>query len=377
METKPRSGKLRKISCGVILGLVALCLAGAALSALSNLTLPKGPERLDRLDPLDKIRLEETLHLKITLGEAVWPGLGATHIPVSLHNQTYSFLIDFENQPPADWQIVSGDDFQGKSYYRRAETDAQNFAIPVGDRWAAGMATKSETDQFIIELYQGFLPPVIEQIFPYRLLLQPTETQIGGVLHESFHVFQALNAPERLDTAEKAHQLGEDYWNRTDLDLWKDEMNLLVKALEAKTEAETAELARQFLTHREARRQQAGLTPELVDYERQLEWEEGLAKYVELDFLKQAYETKDYLPIAEMSQDPAFKTYRSFKQRWSQELIQMKLEVNQKGEVSLYQTGMAQAFLLDRLSPGWKTKALKTNIFLEDVLKAAVANYQP
>ena len=361
------------------MGLAVLCLAGAGISALSNLTLPKGPDALDRLDPLDKIRLEETLHLKATLGEAVWPGLGETHIPVSLHNHAYSFLTGFEGEPPADWEVVEGDEFQGKPYYRRAEKEAQNFAIRIGDTWAAGMATKSETDRFIIDLYRGFLPPVIEQVFPYRLLLQPSETQVGGVLHESFHVFQALTAPERLEAAEKAHGLGGTYWRADEqsLDLWKEEMNLLAKALGAKTDEEAAELAKQFLAHRQARRQQAGLTPELIDYERQLEWEEGLAKYVELAFLKQAYETKDYQPIAAMSGDTSFKGYQAFKQRWSQEIIQMKLEVNQKGEVSFYQTGMAQAFLLDRLSPGWKANALKNGIFLEDLLKEAAAKDQP
>ncbi len=154
-------------------------------------------------------------------------------------------------------------------------------------------------------------------------------------------------------------------------------MNLLAKALEAKTDEEAAELARQFLAHRQSRRLQAGLAPELIDYERQLEWEEGLAKYVELAFLRQAYETKDYQPIAAMSGDTAFKAYQAFKQRWSQEIIQMKLEANQKGEVSFYQTGMAQAFLLDRLSPGWKANALKNGIFLEDLLKEAAAKEQP
>ena len=361
------------------MGLAVLCLAGAGISALSNLTLPKGPDALDRLDPLDKIRLEETLHLKATLGEAVWPGLGETHIPVSLHNHAYSFLTGFEGEPPADWEVVEGDEFQGKPYYRKAEKEAQNFAIRIGDTWAAGMATKSETDRFIIDLYRGFLPPVIEQVFPYRLLRQPSETQVGGVLHESFHVFQALTAPERLEAAEKAHGLGGTYWRADEqsLDLWKEEMNLLAKALGAKTDEEAAELAKQFLAHRQARRQQAGLTPELIDYERQLEWEEGLAKYVELAFLKQAYETKDYQPIAAMSGDASFKGYQAFKQRWSQEIIQMKLEVNQKGEVSFYQTGMAQAFLLDRLSPGWKANALKNGIFLEDLLKEAAAKDQP
>jgi hypothetical protein len=376
---KKRSRKLGRISCGIVIGLAVLCLAGAGISALSNLSLPKGPEALDRLDPLDKIRLEETLRLKGALGEAVWPGLGETNIPISLHNQANSFLTGFEGEPPVDWEVVEGDEFQGKPYYRRAEKEAQNFAIPVGKAWVAGMATKSETDRFLVELYRGFLPPVIEQIFPYRLLLQPTETQIGGVLHESFHVFQALRVPERLDTAEKAHKLGERYWNADAerLDLWKDEINLLAKALEAKTDEEAAELARQLLAHRQWRRQQAGLTPELIDYERQLEWEEGLAKYVELEFLRQAYETKDYQPVTAMSGDASFKAYRGFKQRWSQEIIQMKLEVNQEGEISFYQTGMTQAFLLDRLSPGWKANALKNGIFLEDLLKEAAAKEQP
>jgi hypothetical protein len=36
-------------------------------------------------------------------------------------------------------------------------------------------------------------------------------------------------------------------------------------------------------------------------------------------------------------------------------------------------TGMAEAFLLDRLLPGWKEKALQDNIFLEDLLRQAVS----
>lgn len=47
-------------------------------------------------------------------------------------------------------------------------------------------------------------------------------------------------------------------------------------------------LARQFLEPRDQRRVRNGLDAELVDYERQLEWEEGLAKYIELEILRQA-----------------------------------------------------------------------------------------
>jgi hypothetical protein len=68
-------------------GLLLLCLAAAGLSALGNRNLPTGPAALDRLDPLDKVRLQETLHLKRELGEAVWPGWGQADIPVVLWNK--------------------------------------------------------------------------------------------------------------------------------------------------------------------------------------------------------------------------------------------------------------------------------------------------
>jgi hypothetical protein len=35
-------------------------------------------------------------------------------------------------------------------------------------------------------------------------------------------------------------------------------------------------------------------------------------------------------------------------------------------------TGLAQAFLLDDLMPGWKEKYWKDNIFLEDILREAI-----
>lgn len=249
---KKRAGRLRKILSGVLLGLVLLCLAGAGISVWSNRSLPEGPQVSEQLDALDQTRLEEALHLKADLGDHAWPGLGQAVIPISLHNGMYSYLVGYPGNPPTDWEIVAGGTLGGEPYYRKSEAEPQNFAVQVSDTWVAGMATKSEMDRFIVQVYRDLLPPVIEQVFPYRLLFQPSEVQIGGVLHECFHVFQAQNAPQRLETAEKAHRLGDAYWGAGEeaLDLWKAEMNLLAKALEADSDQEAAELTRQFLTHR-------------------------------------------------------------------------------------------------------------------------------
>ena len=49
----------------------------------------------------------------------------------------------------------------------------------------------------------------------------------------------------------------------------------------------------------------------------------------------------------------------------------MKRQVRQDGVTRFYYTGAAQAFLLDKLAPGWKAQAMAPGVFLEDLLAAA------
>ena len=363
----------KRIFIFILLGLGLLCLAAAGISALSNRTLPAAPQPSGRLDSLDKQRLIEAVHLRQTLGNLVWPGFGQADIPIILWNRIDSFLVGIL-QAPNGWEVVSGDEFEGSPYFHKKSSDPQNFAVPVDGAWAASMATKSETDSFLIDVIRNFLPPVIKTIFPYRLVIQPSEVQITGVAHESFHVFQQMSAPERLAASEQAHKLGDRYWqaDKTMSEDWQKEIDLLYQADKAETDSEAARLAGEFLSQRQARREKANLSSDLVDYERQLEWEEGLAKYVELAIWRMAYEHTGYIPG--LMDDPDFKSYRTFPQRLKQEMNQMKRQAGQEGETRLYYTGMAQALLLDRLSPGWKEKAFNDGVWVEDLLRTAVTN---
>ena len=100
-----------------------------------------------------------------------------------------------------------------------------------------------------------FLHP-LKQIFPYRLIIQPSETQIGGVLHETFHVLQMRTAPDRMLAAEAAHRSTDEY-SRVAADFsaeWKSEAELLAKALQAKTREDKLNLVHQFLAQRDGRR---------------------------------------------------------------------------------------------------------------------------
>ena len=248
----------------LLLSLMGLCLLLSIVSALSNRNLPEA-ENSDHISALDKARLLEALHLKSTLGDQVWPGWGTTEIPVIIWNKGYEFLIEYPNEPPADWVMVLDDDLEGKTYYHRPADDPQNFAVPVDDTWAASMGTKSSADEFLIRSFKDLFPAPLKQIFPYRLLIQPSETQIGGLLHETFHVYQVGISPDRLETAEATHRLVDQYQSaagefETE---WKQECALLAEALQAETNTEKAELVKQFLALRDGRRKDHGPGEEL------------------------------------------------------------------------------------------------------------------
>jgi hypothetical protein len=367
--------RVRRILLISLAGLLGLCVLLAVVSTLSNLSLPQ-PATSEQLTELDKARLGEALQLKSELGDAIWPGWGSAQIPVIVWNDAYEFLVGYDGNPPDGWSPVSGDSFEGRPYFRRTAQDPQNFAVPVGATWAASMATKSATDSFLIDQFRKMFPAPLKQVFPYRFLIQPSETQIGGLLHETFHVYQMEVAPARLQAAEAAHKSGGAYAQlAANFEAaWKTESELLAKALASESTAEKADLVSQFLAQRDSRRSAFHMTGDLADYERWLEWEEGAGKYIELASARYASLTPGYVPLAEMRADPDFKRYRRFDRRWSQEMLQLRYQTT-SGEERLYETGMAQAFLLDALMPGWKDQYWQEGVFLEDLLRDAISQH--
>lgn len=376
------------VSGGVILiaGLIAL-------TALRNHNLPTHSAIVERLSDAEKARLAELFHLRETLGDAVWPGWGQAGVPVILYNEGYAFLVNYPGAPPdgwirmpqnerrgSAWELVPDDLFLGTPYYRQALPDPnktpENFTVLVGDRWVATMQTREYS---AIAFYAGFrseLPDFLRPIFPYRLLwrlmMGHSETYIEGLAHESFHAYQGTNAPERLAEAERAAPLESRYpWENDTLEAaWKAELDLLYRAVKAPSAAEAADLARQFLAQRQARRAMPGMSAELSAYERKREWLEGLAKYAELTLGLTAARSAGYQPVVAIAADRDFKAYRTQERFWSQQLSEVKRA--RSAEIRFYYNGMAQAALLDRLAPKWKTRALDEGVWLDELLAEAV-----
>lgn len=384
---------VRVVSIG-LLGLLVLCIATAGLSALSNRRLPTQSSVVDHLDPLQKARLAEVQRLRQALGDTVWPGWRQADIPIITYNESYAFLVG-ASDPPAGWVKVPGreqvgepwevtpdDMFLDQPYYRQPLPDPdvtpENFTVRVGDRWAATLQTK---EYAAVAFYQGFreqLPSFLRAAFPYELawslLGGDSEVYIGGLAHEAFHAWQGMIAEQRLDQAELAARLDGSYpWGDDTLKAaWQAELETLAAAAGAQSEAEAAELTRQFLDLRDQRRAEGRLTPTLIDYERQREWLEGLAKYAELSLLAAAGSDGAYQPLPAMAGDADFESYAGSQRYWQQQLQEIARLAGREGETRFYYSGFGQAVLLDRLAPGWKDQAMQPGVSLEDLLRTAL-----
>jgi hypothetical protein len=369
-----KSKRFVQYAISLIAGCILSCILLAVAALISNRALPTGPVETDRLSPLDKARLTEALRLKAELGDAIWPGWGNSDIPVIIWNRDYSFLTGLSNPPPAEWEEVPADTYNEEPYYRQHSNDPQNFAVKVGDHWVASMATKYETDAFMADVFREMLPSLLESIFPFRLLILPSEKQITGVIHESFHVYQVQVAQAQFDQAESIYPHEERYVEIDQLmkEDWEAEIDLLVKAINAETDDEVVEFTRQFIALRDERRSDHTMDSDLINFERYNEWLEGLAKYVELEIWRQAYHNPGYTPHSKLNSDPDFRGYETFDSNWKQEIDQLGHQANQQGQTRFYYTGMAQANILDILMPGWKTKIMQNGVFLEDLLREAV-----
>jgi hypothetical protein len=197
-----------------------------------------------------------------------------------------------------------------------------------------------------------------------------TDTYIAALEHESFHAYEGILAVDRLNASESMYSVEENYPFDAMDKSWKQEMDVLVQAVQAGTDAEAIDLAREFLQMRVSRR--VGLNFEQVSLERLREWEEGLAKYAELEITRRAEAGDDYHPVDDISQDKDFHNYQGQQQFWSTQLKEAKNTQGRSGDTRFYYSGNALAVLLDRLMPGWKPQALPGGEYLDDLLQEAV-----
>lgn len=381
---------IARILAGVITALVLLITIAAVVSGLINLGRPTASETPDVLSPAEQARLAEFFHAHETVGDAVWPGWGAADIPVIAYNEANAFLVGLpdpadgwikvpQDEPRGGPWLPAGDLVDGRPLFRQplAEGETpQAFTVRVGARWVASLTTMEWLQIGLANQMRGDLPPVVNLVFPYGLmtsqLVSSSDHYISLVAHEAFHAYQGSTAPERLAAAERAAARENAYpWDDAALEAaWQAELDLLAAAVAAPPEEATA-YARDFLRLRAERREAEGLAPMLVEYERQREWLEGLARYVELGLWREA--AAGYQPSSAISDDRDFDGYDGYEKRLQREIGQFGRMADDAGDGRFYYSGYAQAVLLDRIDPGWKARAFAPDMFLEDLLREATS----
>ncbi|MEW6130085.1 MAG: hypothetical protein AB1757_23825 [Acidobacteriota bacterium] len=296
----------------------------------------------------DKAEIAETFRLQRELGDQVWPGLSRANIPVILFNESYEFLVG-ERNPPPPWTVVEGDAFNGKLYHRRKANEPQAFPVQVGKRWAGSLT--------LLDLINRRSPLKLSRDFHVALLL-----------HEMFHAFQAGQASDRFKQATKVYSAEARYPSRDDKFAaeWDREGSLLAAALKATDKMRVRLAVREFLQVRDARRARAALSPDLLAFERELEWLEGLAKYAEIRFYELA---------AARAGDPRYSSYRPELSYWRWDFIRLEKQLGrQEGDLRFYLSGMAQARLLDGLGSKWKKKLMRGGVYLEELLRTSIGS---
>jgi len=393
--TKKKISILRLLITGSV-AFAGLCLLLTGFIQLINARQPTRSSLIDRLSTTDKARLAEVFHLRRTLGEQVMPGWSKAEIPVIAFNEEYLFLVGCED--PASgwhkvpqgtpmgqaWDVVPGDDFYGQPYYRQklptSGVTTENFTVQVGDRWVASLMSLEWMKISLASEIRQELPALVKPLIPYPLVVNlfvpGSETYITGVLHEAMHAYQGIRAPQRLTAAEESNRQysgqypWEDHAFRSD---WQAELDVLYEAMRADSQEEMLRFVHAFLQQRAERRTLANLSEDLIDFERQREWEEGIAKYGERFIYLLAAQAESYQPLPELSQDREFHQYRDAQLKWDQEVDQIRRMADDEGDGRFYYSGFAQAVLLDRLAPGWKKRLFEDGVWLEDVLAEAVS----
>ncbi len=308
---------------------------------------PTAVSPIAELSSSDVSRVSTAIRLLKANGAEVWPDWIET-TPILLRHGENDFLIG-HNAPPAGFDLIEQTSLDDLTVHR---ADQHLVPVPAATTWlVAGQwcVAVPTLDEFQEAIDAAVGPGVVQ--------LDDT-VYVRVVLHEAFHAHQMTlmqgalpDFGAQLEEPEALRQLAQaDSLDR----LHAAEGQALRAGIEASSAAEARQAAARFLQLREQRR--AG-QPGISAYEQSLEWAEGLARYADIRLM---------LLAALRDEQPG--------DVWAEHLGQLtdpaSIATGLRDRYAAF--GAAQAFLLDRLQPDWKSRALPGGTSLEALLREAV-----
>ena len=314
------------------------CVVGALAILTSGATAQIPMDSVKALAEIDR----KFVSLGMRHGEAVWPGYRPDTIPIAyVFPQRGTVLFNWRGALPAGYELVPG--IANAAWITAPNLGAANTGTAIGDRAVAQVVVSSLATEVVLPL----------------------------AFHEAFHVFErASQRPGlRFGRGENSFYVASyPIFDPGNESFWSMEGRLLSDALVEKSLARKKELAREFVAVR--RQRQSLLDPSYAEFERASEMNEGLAEYALVRALQL------------LANDSAVSaaTRRSAQKMLADRLIDLSHltgNVTQSFRLRFYQTGPAEALLLDAIAPAWKRNMMLENQTLQDALAVATGLDNP
>lgn len=338
-----------------------------------------------RIDPLLLVSLKECRNISANLADKLFTGWEFRRTAVLLYKPNVQELLINYPHKPQGFSLYQGFNPLGDdTMYVRNDTttisfDDQNTSKDIEDITVLVVADPdSRMRNSLRGTFFNHPKDVVGRWLDQWNFLQSPYDEIQLILHEGFHVYQHVKAPDKgaNETVVMQYPLLDPMNNA----LYVLEGNILKDALLTEDSGLRLNKIREFVAVRHFR--QSRLDSNWVEYENLNEYNEGLAKYVEYKFLRFGENVE---PITEMYYHQGFNGYRAvLAQRFRDAMTNMVNVVavnddrfgNRFGSgplrFKLYELGACQALLLDYVMPTWKARIFADGVYLSELLNDAV-----
>ena len=285
----------------------------------------------------DVTLIREAFHLQSVLGNSIWPGWNSTKAPFLYKTRDWDYVINHPS-PPREFTSTY-DKSWGDSLWIRANTDTLDYqaTFPISGIPTVVITSPSKSYD------------------PYLWVLK--------AVHELFHVYQGL---DRI-----VNPFVGPYGSKNELSFPFDYSNSAVLAgCRVESELLFTLVTKERLAPGDStvspkvfRDMQKLLAAVLVDslhlrYKRWIEWSEGVARYTERELAGLSRNLSFYKPTKEFRSLFPWSSYSGTWTDYYEGMVNPIRFVGEggRGRVMFYYSGMAKAYVLDRIRPDWRSK---------------------
>jgi hypothetical protein len=292
-------------------------------------------------------RLGEALVLSRATAEKIWPGWGLEKTPLLIYEAgRVAYLVNHPTPPPDFQRLEARIPLLGSVFVKTGRDPRfnANTSIELG-----GVPTAC--------IGYSTAPSEAEA---------PSLRFIALAFHEAFHAFQARSGKPGKGAVE-ALLLRYPDLNAENLALAQMEQMILYQLVRFE-DAPDPERLRGFLAVRGARLRSLGA--EFLRGERGIEYQEGIPTYIEVRLLDEARKATAGLN-GFGSDDPYSLGFSTAPELRVSDYLSRLLRFSSDASTvraRAYATGMALALLLDRMGTDWKTAAMTTDKYLDEIL---------